>query len=58
MWKKFTGMAVVRLTSGAGQAAPDRLSAKLEIATSTSLFKSDQWSLLKMEVEVLILTKN
>ena len=28
---------------------------KLDIATSASLFKSDQWSLLKKEVEVLTL---
>ena len=44
-------MAIVRLTSGAGRAGPDRLS-PTEIRTSTSLFKSDQWSLLKKEVEV------
>ena len=51
MCKKFAGMALVRLTSRAGAAAPVKLSAQ-KVSTSTSLLKSDHWSLLKKEVEV------
>ena len=48
--KNITGMAIVRLTSG--PARRPRTAHFWNYFTATSVFKTDQWSLFKQEVEV------